>query len=36
MNLDKVMEVGVEIDRINVSVDYKDISFIHRIVNSYN
>ena len=36
MNLDKVMEIGIEVDRINVSVDYKDISIIYRMFNSYN
>jgi hypothetical protein len=34
--LDKVIDIGVEINGINVSIDYKDITLIYKIMNSYN
>ena len=31
-----MIDIGVEINGINVSIDYKDISLMHRTMNSYN
>ena len=30
------MDIEVEINSINVSIDYKDISLMYKIMNSYN
>ena len=30
------MNIEVEIDKVNVSIDYKDISLMYRTMNSYN
>ena len=36
MNLDKAIEISIDIDKVNVSVNYNDISLIQRMINSYN
>jgi len=36
LNLDKAIEISIDIDKVNVSVNYNDISLIQRMINSYN